>query len=91
MDAAALSGRLAAKAIGQAQKSGKPVIELYARLMKNLVDQTRKNQERGILSFQTNEELQAHLDQGMVKMGVNMFVQSLLNRLRGGERQVMLP
>jgi len=91
MDAAALSGRLAAKAIGQSQKSGKPVIDVYARLMRNLVNQTRKNQERGILSFETNEELQAFLDKGMVKMGVNMFVQGLFNRVRSGERQVMLP
>ena len=91
MDAAALSGRLAAKAFGLSQNSGKPVIDVYARLMRNLVDQTRKNQQRGILSFETNEELQAYLDQGMVKMGVNMYVQSLFNRARSGERQVMLP
>ena len=37
--------------------NGKPVIDVYSRLMRNLVDQTRKNQQRGILSFETNEEL----------------------------------
>jgi flavin-dependent dehydrogenase len=91
MDSAALSGRLAAKAIGRSQQSGQPVIAVYSRLMERLVDQTRKNQQRGILSFQTNEELQAYLDEGMPKMGINMFVQGLLNRFRSGERQVMLP
>lgn len=91
MDAAALSGRLAAKAIQRSLTSGKPVIAEYSRLMKNLVAQTSKNQQRGILAFATNAELQAHLDQNMIKMGVNMFVQSLWNRLRSGERQVMLP
>jgi len=91
MDAAALSGRLSAKAIGLSIKGGKPVIDVYSRLMKHLVDQTRKNQQRGILSFETNKELQAYLDKGMLKMGLNMLVQSLLNRMRSGERQVMLP
>ena len=91
MDSAALSGRLAAKAIGISQKSRKPVIDAYSQLMKNLVDQTRKNQQAGILSFGTNEELQAYLDGGMLKMGLNMFVQRLLNRFRSAERQVMLP
>ena len=43
MDSAALSGRLAATAIGEAEKTGKPVAEIYARKMKNLVNQTRKN------------------------------------------------
>ncbi len=56
-----------------------------------LVNQTSKNQQAGILSFETNEELQAYLDAGMLKMGLNMFVQRLLNRLRSAERQVMLP
>jgi len=59
--------------------------------MKNLVGQTRKNQQEGILSFETNEELQAYLDQGMLKMGLNITVQRLLNRFRPAERQVMIP
>ena len=91
MDSAALSGRLAAKAIGISEKSGKPVIDAYSQVMKNLVRQTSKNQQAGILSFETNQDLQAHLDAGLLKMGLNMFVQRFLNRLRSGERQVMLP
>jgi flavin-dependent dehydrogenase len=91
MDSAALSGRLAAKAIGLSKKNGKPVIDVYSQVMKNLVDQTMKNQERGILAFETNDELQAYLEKGMPKMGLNLFVQSFLNRIRSGERQVMIP
>ena len=91
MDAAALSGRLAAKAIGLSQTSGKPVINIYSQLMTKLVNQTRKNQQRGIASFETNDQLQAYLDKNMLKMGLNMFVQSLCNRFRSGEQQVMLP
>ncbi len=59
--------------------------------MKHLVKQTRKNQERGILSFETNRELQDYLDKGMLNMGLNIFVQRDLNRLRSPERQVMIP
>jgi flavin-dependent dehydrogenase len=91
MDSAALSGRLAAKAIGMAERSGKPVTDIYSRLMKHLVAQTRKNQQAGILSFSSNEELQEYLDKGMLKMGLKMSVQGLLNRFRSADKQVMLP
>ena len=91
MDAAALSGRLAAKAIGIAEESGKPVVDVYSRLMKYLVKQTKKNQQVGILSFDSNEELQDYLDKGLIKMGLNMTVQSVLNKVRSAERQVMIP
>jgi len=91
MDAAALSGRLAAKAIGQAEKSGKPVADIYSKLMKHLAKQTRNNQQTGILSFESNKELQAYLDKGMLKMGLNMFAQGWLNKIRSAERQVMIP
>ena len=91
MDSAALSGRLAAKAIGLVEKSGKPVAGIYSQLMKHLVDQTTKNQQAGILSFQSNDELQTYLDKGMLKMGLNMFFQRFLNKLRSADQQVMLP
>ena len=91
MDSAALSGRLAAKAIITAEKNNQPVIKIYTRLMKNLVKQTRQNQQSGITSFQTNDELQSYLDKGMAKMGLNMLIQTQLNKIRSPEKQVMLP
>ena len=91
MDAAALSGRLAAKAIGKAIKRGKPVIEIYEQLMRRLVKQTSENQERGIMSFQNNEDLQEYMDRSVMKMGLNMLVQTRLNKLRSPEKQVMIP
>jgi len=90
MDAAALSGRLAAKAIDLARKNEQPVIDVYSRLMSRVVDQTRRNQQRGITNFRTNEMLQEYLDKGLLKMGLNMISQSFLNRLRGAEQQVLL-
>ena len=91
MDAAALSGRLAAKAITCAEKENKPVIEIYSRLMNALVDQTRRNQKSGVLSCATNEELQVYLLKGLGKMGVHMKLQKFLNRFRSAEHLVMLP
>jgi len=91
MDSAALSGRLAAKAIGIAEKTGKPVIDVFARQMKRLVNQTRKNQHSGILTFHDNTELQEYLDRGFARMGFNMLIQNQLNKIRPAEKQVMLP
>ena len=91
MDSAALSGRLAAKAIYLARKNREPVIEVYAGLMNKLVTQTKRNQQRGVTTFKTNEMLQEHLDKSMMKMGINMLLQSFLNKYRSGERQVLLP
>jgi len=91
MDSAALSGRLAAKAIGLAEKKGRLVADIYAREMKKLVKQTRQNQKSGIISFKSNQELQDYLDTGMLKMGTNMLLQRQLNRFRPGDRQVMMP
>jgi flavin-dependent dehydrogenase len=91
MDAAALSGRLAAKAIMLAENNKKPVSEIYSRLMKALVDQTRKNQQRGVASCASNEELQAYLLRGFGKMGMHMKLQKFLNQFRSAEHLVMLP
>jgi len=91
MDSAALSGRLAAKAIGVAEKNGVPVMKVYTRLMKRLVNQIRANQNNGILAFNTNDELQSYLDRGMLKTGMNMLIQNKLNQFRSPDKQIMLP
>jgi len=91
MDSAALSGRLAAKAIGISEKKGKSVARVYSKLMKNLVKQTRENSASGIISFENNEDLQAYLDKGMLKMGFNLIIQRYLNKIRPAEKQVMIP
>jgi flavin-dependent dehydrogenase len=91
MDAAALSGRLAAKAIMLAETNKRPVIEVYSRLMRALVDQTQKNQHNGIASCSTNDELQTYLLKGFGKMGLHLKLQKSLNRFRSAEHLVMLP
>ncbi|MFW9877956.1 MAG: NAD(P)/FAD-dependent oxidoreductase, partial [Candidatus Thorarchaeota archaeon] len=60
MDAAALSGRLAAKAILKVEKKGKNrelVSKIYGHLMRKIVKQTIKNIGKGIYNLKTNEEL----------------------------------
>jgi flavin-dependent dehydrogenase len=91
MDAAALSGRLLAKAILNADRTGTSALDEYAKLMKKVVKQTRDNQQREIAGFRTNDELQSHLNKNMAKTGMGMFVQALLNVVRPAEHQVLLP
>jgi flavin-dependent dehydrogenase len=91
MDAAALSGRLAANAIVLAEKTGKPVMPIYEKVMRSLVRQTAKNQSRGILAYKDNSELQKHLNMSLLKMGLKMLVFSFLNKRRNGEKQLMIP
>ncbi len=91
MDAAALSGRLLAKAILNADKTGTNAFDEYASLMKNVVKQTRDNQRREIVGFKTNDELQAHLNKSMAKTGIGLIVQAFLNVFRPAERQKLIP
>jgi len=91
MDSAALSGRLAAQALIAEGKVGVSATEGYVRLMRSLVDQTRRNQGREITAYKSNEELQKHLEANLVKTGVGMMYHSAINRLRPLNKIVMLP
>lgn len=91
MDSAALSGRLAAKAIIRAEKMGNDVLEIYQRLMCKPVRQTIKNQGKGINWFKTNEELQKYLNKNLTKIGILMMIQNFLNKYRSAENQTLLP
>lgn len=91
MDSAAISGRLAAKAIVTAEDSPKSVLSHYTQYMKKTCDHTRKNQHRGINQFTDNVDLLRYLKKNMLKMGFSMVVQNFLNRFRSGEQQTLLP
>jgi len=91
MDSAALSGRLAAKAIRIAEKKKIDALTTYQRLMQKPVRQTKKNQGRGIDRFTTNEELQKYLSRSLPKMGNVMMVQNFLNKFRSAEKQTLFP
>lgn len=90
-DAAAISGRLAARAILTSEQTGVPVLEEYARLTKRITSQTRANQEREIDQFQTNEELKKYIKRNLFKTGPNMILQMFLNFFRPIEKIRLLP
>jgi len=91
MDAAALSGRLAAKSILLAEKSNKKVIDIYTKLMKRITSQTTRNQEKEIRHYENNQVLQKSLEKSLLKMGVTMFIQSKFNKIKSPEKQSLLP
>lgn len=91
MDAAAMSGRIAARAIAYAEKKNTSALSKYTKLMRRITSQTIKNQQREINVFKSNEELQRYMDKSMMKTGMKMMYQSQLNKFRSGERQVLLP
>ena len=59
--------------------------------MRRVTKQTRRNQERSIDRFDTNDELQRHLKRGMFRQGALMVLHGFLNRFRSAERQKLLP
>ncbi len=90
-DAAALSGRFAARAIIESDKKGTTALEEYARLANTITTQTKKNQEREIDQFKTNEELKKYLKSSMFPTGIKMLVHSFLNKFRPVEKLRLLP
>ncbi len=90
-DAAALSGRFAARAIVESDKKGTNVLEEYAKLANTITTQTRKNQEREIDQFETNKELKKYLISNMAGTGIKMMYQVLLNKFRPVEKLRLLP
>ena len=94
MDSAALSGRLAAKAILKVEKKGKnrnTAHKIYSQKMRKIVKQTNNNVGKGIYNLHNNEELLKYLKRFMVKVGMLMFIQKFLNKFRRAEKLTLLP
>ncbi|MCU0822694.1 MAG: NAD(P)/FAD-dependent oxidoreductase [Spirochaetes bacterium] len=90
-DAAALSGRLAARAIIESDKKGTNVFDEYSKLTKVITTQTRKNQEREIDQFKTNEELKKYIIKSSLPMGIKLLIHSILNKFKPVEKMRLLP
>ena len=90
-DAAALSGRFAARAILESDKKGTTALGEYAKLANTITTQTKRNQEREIDRFETNQELKKYLKSNMLATGVKMMIQSFLNHFRPLEKLRLLP
>ncbi len=90
-DAAALSGRFAAKAIIESDKKGTTALEEYEKFAHTITTQTKKNQEREIDQFETNEELKKYLKSSMFSTGIKMLYHTFLNKFRPVEKLRLLP
>jgi len=91
MDSAALSGRLASQALITKGDNAGSVLNEYSRLVKPLVNQTKRNQSREINVHKSNDELQRYLSGNLMKTGLGMMYQSAVNRIRPLNKLVMLP
>jgi len=91
MDAAALSGRLAAQAILAAEDKGVRALDEYERLASKIVNQTKANQNREITEFKNNDELMNHMTGSMAKTGLGLIYQNVANKFRNIENYVLIP
>ncbi len=91
MDAAALSGRLAAKAIIKAEKNHKNAGILYSKYMNKHVKQTNKNIDKRIYNLKNNDELLTYMKKNMVKMGIKLLYHKFFNKFRRVKNIKLLP
>jgi flavin-dependent dehydrogenase len=92
MDNAALSGRLVAKAIVQAQKHGCPAIEPYQLSMKKVVHRLHTNANKQAARYASNEALEKSLSPtNLIKGGIKMLLAQEINRLLPPEQLIFLP
>lgn len=91
MDAAALSGRLAAKAIIKSEKNKIPAIKLYEKKMRKIIIKINKNSEKQLLTYKSNDELLQALKKSFLKMGISTLFASLLNKILPPNKIKLLP
>jgi len=92
MDNAAVSGRLAVKAIIDSEKAACLPIEPYQRLMKRIIHCVEKNAAKQTTRYATNETLEQSLSAvNLIKGGLLMLVATQINRVLPPHRIIMLP
>lgn len=91
MDAAALSGRLVAKAIVKSEKNKIPAIKLYEKKMRKVINKINKNSEKQLLTFKSNDELLQVLKKSFIKMGISTLFANLLNKVLPPNKIKLLP
>ncbi|MEM3755294.1 MAG: hypothetical protein QXE19_06370, partial [Candidatus Bathyarchaeia archaeon] len=92
MDNAALSGRLAIKAIKKAEEGSIEAVKVYKNLMKKVVKKINKNAKKHIKRFLSNNELEKSLSLlDMLKGGLYMFIVNQINKILPPEKLVFLP
>lgn len=92
MDLAALSGRLAVKAIKKSEKTGKFAINYYQKFMKKTVNKLEVNQKKQDKRYASNESLEKSLSlANLLKDGILMIISNQINRILPAEKLIFLP
>ena len=92
MDNAALSGRLAVKAITKAEKEGLEAAKTYENLMKKAVKKIEANAKRQMKRLSSNNELEKSLSPlNMLRGGLHMLIVNEINKPLPPEKLIFLP
>ncbi|GAG95616.1 unnamed protein product [marine sediment metagenome] len=91
MDAAALSGRLVAKAIVKSEQNKISAIKLYEKKTRKVINKINKNSEKQLLTYKNNDELLQVLKKSFIKMGISTLFDNLLNKVLPANKIKLLP
>jgi geranylgeranyl reductase family protein len=92
MDLAALSGRLAVKAIKKAEETATSPIQHYQSLMKKTLKKLESNEKKQTRRYASNESLEKSLSSAnLLKDGLSMIVSNQINRILPAEKIIFLP
>jgi flavin-dependent dehydrogenase len=92
MDLAALSGRLAIKAIKKAEKTGKPAIQCYQKYMKKTVNKFESNEKKQAKRYASNISIEKSLSSpNLLKDGILMILANQINLILPAEKVILLP
>jgi geranylgeranyl reductase family protein len=92
MDLAALSGRLAVKAIKKAERTGISPIQHYQRFMEKTVRKIESNEKKQAKRYASNDSLEKSLSSvNLLKDGLLMIVSNQINRILPAEKIILLP
>jgi len=92
MDLAALSGRLAVRAIKKADKTATSPIEHYQKLMEKTLKKLESNEQKQTQRYASNESLENSLSSTkLLKDGLTMILANQINRILPAEKLILLP
>ena len=92
MDNAALSGRLAVKAIIKAEEEGLEATRIYGNLMRKAVNRLEVNMKKKVERFSSDTELEKNLSLiNMLKGWLYMLIANQINRILPPEKLIFLP
>jgi flavin-dependent dehydrogenase len=92
MDNAALSGRLAVKAITKAEEEGLEAAKAYENLMRKVVKKIEANAKKQMKRLSSNNELEKSLSPlNILKGGLHMLIVNKINKILPPENLIFLP